>query len=50
MANAITADGMTDSTLLELCVGMSSRIGLDTRSSWNTLDEGLLAERPEPTR
>jgi CRISPR-associated protein Csx14 len=41
MTNGITADGITDSTVLESRVGMTGRIGLDTRSSWNTLDEGF---------
>jgi hypothetical protein len=38
---AVTTDAATDATALESHIGMSSRIGLDTRSSWNTLDEGF---------
>jgi len=41
MAQAISADEITDSTILQSRVGMTSRLGLDTRSSWNTLDEGF---------
>lgn len=41
MAQAICADVMTDETLLQSRVGMTGRIGFDTRSSWNTLDEGF---------
>lgn len=41
MAKEITLDGVSDATVLELRTGMSSRLGLDTRSSWNALDEGF---------
>jgi CRISPR-associated protein Csx14 len=41
MANAINADEMTDTTVLQSRLGMTGRIGSDTRSSWNTLDEGF---------
>jgi CRISPR-associated protein Csx14 len=41
MAKAICADEMTDETVLQSRTGMTGRIGLDTRSSWNTLDEGF---------
>lgn len=41
MAQAICADEMTDDTVLQSRTGMTGRIGLDTRSSWNTLDEGF---------
>jgi len=41
MVNAVTTDSVADSALLESRTGMSSRIGLDARSSWNTLDEGF---------
>lgn len=35
------ADKITDENLLQQCVGMTSRLGLDPRSSWNTLDTGF---------
>ena len=41
MVNAVSADTVSNGTVLESRVGMSSRIGLDTRSSWNTLDQGF---------
>ncbi len=41
MVNAIAADEVTDGTILESRVGMTGRIGLDIRSSWNALDEGF---------
>lgn len=41
MATAITLDEMEDDHALESKIGMTGRIGLDTRSSWNTLDEGF---------
>ena len=41
MAAAINVDEMEDETVLESRIGMTARIGLDTRSSWNTLDEGF---------
>jgi hypothetical protein len=41
MAQAIRTDEMTDDTVLQSRTGMTGRIGLDTRSSWNTLDEGF---------
>jgi CRISPR-associated protein Csx14 len=41
MVNAIAAEAITDSTVLESRLGMTGRIGLDTRSSWNKLDEGF---------
>jgi len=37
----IRADDITDETLLQQRVGMTSRLGLDPRSSWNTLDTGF---------
>jgi CRISPR-associated protein Csx14 len=41
MAAAIAADEINDKTVLESRTGMTGRIGLDVRSSWNTLDEGF---------
>jgi CRISPR-associated protein Csx14 len=41
MANVISVDGLTDNTILQSSIGMTSRLGLDTRSSWNTLDAGF---------
>ncbi len=41
MANAIRVENINDQNVLEYSIGMSGRIGLDTRSSWNTLDEGF---------
>ena len=41
MAAAIVMDEMDDEGVLESSIGMKGRIGLDTRSSWNTLDEGF---------
>jgi hypothetical protein len=41
MAQAICTDKMTDDTVFQSRAGMTGRIGLDTRSSWNTLDEGF---------
>jgi CRISPR-associated protein Csb3 len=41
MVRAVTVDAVTDDTVLESRIGLSSRIGLDVRSSWNTLDEGF---------
>jgi CRISPR-associated protein Csx14 len=38
---AIKADEITDENLLQQRVGMTSRLGLDPRSSWNTLDTGF---------
>lgn len=41
MAQALCTEEITDSTILHSRIGMTSRLGLDTRSSWNTLDEGF---------
>ncbi|MCL4851578.1 MAG: hypothetical protein KJZ78_09355 [Bryobacteraceae bacterium] len=41
MAAAVNVDDVDDTTILESRTGMTGRIGLDTRSSWNTLDEGF---------
>ena len=41
MIQAIDDGAITDATILEFRIGMTGRIGLDTRSSWNTLDEGF---------
>lgn len=41
MAQAICPVEVSDETVLQLRVGMTGRIGLDTRSSWNTLDAGF---------
>jgi CRISPR-associated protein Csx14 len=41
MAQEICAAEMSDSTVLQSRKGMTGRIGLDTRSSWNALDEGF---------
>jgi len=41
MATAIRSDEITDATILQSSVGMTGRIGLDTRSSWNALTEGF---------
>ncbi|MBX3364023.1 MAG: hypothetical protein KF866_04590 [Phycisphaeraceae bacterium] len=41
MAKAVNPSTINDSTALGSPVGMTGRIGLDTRSSWNTLDEGF---------
>jgi len=41
MANAIEPDEISDENVFEYSVGMSGRIGLDARSSWNALDEGF---------
>jgi CRISPR-associated protein Csb3 len=38
---AIKGDQITDVNLLQQPVGMTSRLGLDPRSSWNTLDTGF---------
>ncbi|MFN0198914.1 MAG: hypothetical protein ACKVT0_19370 [Planctomycetaceae bacterium] len=41
MTSAICVNEITDASILQQRVGMTSRLGLDTRSSWNTLDEGF---------
>jgi CRISPR-associated protein Csx14 len=41
MAEAIPQSGITEQSAFDFCVGMTSRLGVDTRSSWNTLDEGF---------
>jgi len=41
MVSGVSGVVINDSTVLESRAGMSSRIGLDTRSSWNTLDQGF---------
>lgn len=41
MANAVRVEKINDQTVLEESVGMMGRIGLDSRSSWNALDEGF---------
>jgi CRISPR-associated protein Csb3 len=41
LSGQIRADEITDGNLLQKCVGMTSRLGLDPRSSWNTLDTGF---------
>src|SRR5438445_8312397 len=41
MAHAIRAEDITEKNVLQCRVGMSSRLGLDIRSSWNTLDTGF---------
>jgi len=41
LAAAVSISDVTDESLLQLRVGMTSRLGLDARSSWNTLDTGF---------
>jgi CRISPR-associated protein Csb3 len=41
LSSQIKADAITDGNLLQQRVGMTSRLGLDPRSSWNTLDTGF---------
>ena len=41
MANAIHPEKINDETVFEYSCPMTGRIGLDARSSWNTLDEGF---------
>jgi len=41
MADKTPVDEMHDKTVLESPIAMTARLGLDTRSSWNTLDEGF---------
>lgn len=41
MVENISDDVLEDNTILQSRVGMTGRIGLDTRSSWNALDEGF---------
>ena len=41
MASAICANEITDENVFQRRTGMTSRLGLDTRSSWNTLDVGF---------
>ncbi|MBW3595645.1 MAG: type I-U CRISPR-associated protein Cas8c [Planctomycetes bacterium] len=41
MINAIKVDEIREDNLLDYSVGMTGRIGLDVRSSWNALDEGF---------
>jgi CRISPR-associated protein Csx14 len=41
MVNAVSPEALSESGVLQSRVGMTSRIGLDTRSSWNTLDQGF---------
>jgi CRISPR-associated protein Csx14 len=41
MANAISANDITEESVFQQRVGMTSRLGLDPRSSWNTLDTGF---------
>lgn len=41
MARAICVNEITEANVLQLRIGMTSRLGVDTRSSWNTLDEGF---------
>jgi CRISPR-associated protein Csb3 len=41
LSSQIKADEITDGSLLHQRVGMTSRLGLDPRSSWNTLDTGF---------
>jgi CRISPR-associated protein Csx14 len=41
LARQINADEITDWNLFQHRVGMTSRLGLDPRSSWNTLDTGF---------
>ncbi len=41
LASEIKADEITVGNLLQHRVGMTSRLGLDPRSSWNTLDTGF---------
>jgi CRISPR-associated protein Csb3 len=41
LSRKIKVDEITDGNLFHQCVGMTSRLGLDPRSSWNTLDTGF---------
>lgn len=41
MAVAVRPHEITDENIFQQRVGMTSRLGLDIRSSWNTLDEGF---------
>ena len=41
LSSQIGADDINDENLLEQRAGMTSRLGLDPRSSWNTLDTGF---------
>lgn len=41
MARGINTDEMTEDAVFQMRIGMTGRIGLDTRSSWNTLDVGF---------
>jgi len=41
LAKAIRVESIDDKTVLEYSIGMTGRIGLDPRSSWNALDEGF---------
>jgi len=41
MATAISLDEICDKSVFESRIGMSARLGLDIRSSWNSLDEGF---------
>jgi len=41
LSNQINADKITDANLLHQRAGMTSRLDLDPRSSWNTLDTGF---------
>ncbi len=41
LSNQIKADEITDKNLFRQRIGMTSRLGLDPRSSWNTLDTGF---------
>lgn len=41
LAGQIQADEITDQSVFQQRVGMTSRLGLDPRSSWNTLNTGF---------
>lgn len=41
MAAAVDVGKINDETVLQLKAGMTARLGIDTRSSWNALDEGF---------
>lgn len=41
LSSQIKADEILDGNILQQRIGMTSRLGLDPRSSWNTLDTGF---------